>query len=156
TSTTGNILEVVGNSLLRGAVTAYNTVTASRFVATSTVASVLPYASSTAFSANTAAFGATATSTFGTNGALTLSQALGIGSGGTGTSTSPTYGKILVGNSGGTFDYLATSSLGINSGVWGQITGTLSNQTDLQNALNAKLDATTDKGFFFSTTSALN
>ena len=30
-----------------------------------------------------------------------------------------------------------------SSGTWGSITGTLSNQTDLQNALNAKLDSTT-------------
>lgn len=33
--------------------------------------------------------------------------------GGTGTSTAPTYGKVFVGNSGGTWDYVATSSLGI-------------------------------------------
>jgi hypothetical protein len=39
--------------------------------------------------------------------------------------------------------YVATSTLGINAGVWGQITGTLSSQTDLQNALNAKLSTTT-------------
>jgi len=38
TTTTGNILEVGGNSLLRGALTAYNTVTAPVFSATSTTA----------------------------------------------------------------------------------------------------------------------
>lgn len=35
--------------------------------------------------------------------------------GGTGTSTPPTYGKVLVGNSGGTYTLTATSSLGISS-----------------------------------------
>jgi hypothetical protein len=40
-----------------------------------------------------------------------------------------------------------------NGGVWGQITGTLSNQTDLQNALNAKYDASNPSGYI--TVSAL-
>lgn len=42
---------------------------------------------------------------------------LGVGSGGTGTSTTPTYGKVLVGNAAGGYDLLATSSLGIVSAV---------------------------------------
>jgi hypothetical protein len=122
-----------------------------------------------------------ATTTIGTN---YLSGILAIANGGTGTSTAPTYGRLLMGNSGGTFDYVSTTSLGINSAVWGSITGTLSNQTDLQNALDAKLSLTTwyatttdglaqgstnlyyndtlvntylntlNKGYFFSTTSA--
>ena len=72
----------------------------------------------------------------------TISGILPIGSGGTGTSTSPTYGKVLVGNTAGGYDLLATSSLGITGGeaaTWGTISGTLSSQTDLQNALDAKL-----------------
>jgi hypothetical protein len=53
TSTTGNILEVKGNSLFRGTATAYNTITGPSFTATSTtVASQLPYASSTAISSS--------------------------------------------------------------------------------------------------------
>jgi hypothetical protein len=40
-----------------------------------------------------------------------------------------------------------------NGGVWGQITGTLSNQTDLQNALDAKYDASNPSGYI--TVSAL-
>jgi hypothetical protein len=49
--------------------------------------------------------------------------------------TSPTNGQVL--------KYDAATDLwknqtDLNSGVWGQITGTLSSQTDLQNALNAK------------------
>jgi len=35
------------------------------------------------------------------------------GGGGTGTSTVPTYGKMLVGNAGGTYTLTATSTLGI-------------------------------------------
>ena len=44
------------------------------------------------------------------------------------TSVSPVY--VVVNYSGVT----------TGGGVWGQITGTLSNQTDLQNALDAKFD----------------
>ena len=36
--------------------------------------------------------------------------------GGTGTSTPPTYGQLLVGNSGGTYTLTATSSLGFSGG----------------------------------------
>ena len=123
------------------------------------------------------------------NGIVSATSSIGISYGGTGTSTVPSYGKLLVGNTLGGYDLLATSSLGISSAgsaTWGLITGTLSNQTDLQNALNARFDysawyATTtnalaegsnnlyftnsrvqtylnavDRGFFFSTTSASN
>ncbi|MEK7509243.1 MAG: helix-turn-helix domain-containing protein, partial [Patescibacteria group bacterium] len=54
TSTTGNILEVLGSSLFRNSVVAYGTITGPRFVATTTVASDLPYASTTAVTATTA------------------------------------------------------------------------------------------------------
>jgi len=42
-----------------------------------------------------------------------LSSPLAVASGGTGTSTAPTYGKVLLGNSSGAYDLVATSSLGI-------------------------------------------
>jgi hypothetical protein len=67
---------------------------------------------------------------------------LGVANGGTGTSTAPTYGQVLVGNASGGYTLTATSSLGISgpaSVAWGNITGTLANQTDLQSALNLKL-----------------
>ncbi|MFZ1987916.1 MAG: helix-turn-helix domain-containing protein, partial [Minisyncoccia bacterium] len=89
------------------------------------------------------------------SGTLTLGGVLAISHGGTGTSTAPTYGKVLVGNTAGGYDLLATSSLGISGsggGTWGSITGTLSSQTDLQNALNAKF-ALSD--WYATTTSAL-
>jgi hypothetical protein len=52
TSTTGNILEVLGSSLFRGSIVTYNNLTAPRFTATSSVASVFPYASTTAITAS--------------------------------------------------------------------------------------------------------
>ncbi len=63
TTTTGNIFEVFGNSLLRGALTAYNNVTAAYFTATSTMASTFPYASSTAFTVSGTGYFGTASST---------------------------------------------------------------------------------------------
>ncbi len=48
TTTTGNIFELAGNSLLRGALNIQGVGTASSFIATSTTASTFPYASSTA------------------------------------------------------------------------------------------------------------
>lgn len=80
---------------------------------------------------------------------------LGVASGGTGTSTAPSYGQVLVGNAAGGYDLVATSSLGISSdgsAVWGSITGTLSDQTDLQSALDARLSLT---AWYATTTDAL-
>ena len=56
-----------------------------------------------------------------------------------------TQGSVLWVNSSGLPSWTATTTLGITSGgagTWGSITGTLSSQTDLQNALNAKLSTT--------------
>ena len=66
---------------------------------------------------------------------------LGISNGGTGISSAPAYGQVLVGNGSGGYTLTSTSSLGVaaSSVAWGGITGTLSNQADLQSALNAKL-----------------
>jgi hypothetical protein len=49
--------------------------------------------------------------------ATALSATLGVGSGGTGTSTSPAYGQVLLGQSDGTYALVATSSLGIGGGI---------------------------------------
>ncbi len=73
-------------------------------------------------------------------GVVAATSTLSVGYGGVGTSTAPTYGQLLLGNGNGGYALVSTSSLGIASAVWGNITGMLSNQTDLQNALNAKLD----------------
>ncbi|HUY62269.1 MAG TPA: helix-turn-helix domain-containing protein, partial [Candidatus Paceibacterota bacterium] len=47
---------------------------------------------------------------------LALTNALPVASGGTGTSTAPAYGDVLLGNSAGGYDLVATSSLGISGG----------------------------------------
>ena len=78
----------------------------------------------------------------GGTGAITLSGLI-VGHGG---GTNPftglvgnTYGQMLVWN-GSEWGLVSTTSLGIISGgVWGSVTGTLSDQTDLQSALDAKL-----------------
>jgi hypothetical protein len=46
---------------------------------------------------------------------------LPIANGGTGTSTAPTYGKVLLGNASGGYDLVATSSLGITAGGSGSV-----------------------------------
>ena len=87
-------------------------------------------------------------------GATTLDTPLPAASGGTGISTAPTYGQLLLGQSNGTYALVSTSSLGIpgGTGIWGAVTGSLSNQTDLQNTLNAKLSLAQ---WYATTTSAL-
>ena len=48
--------------------------------------------------------------------ATSFDGTLGISSGGTGTTTAPSYGQVLLGQSDGTYDLVATSSLGISGG----------------------------------------
>jgi len=68
----------------------------------------------------------------------------------TGISDIPIYGQLLLGQTDGSYDLTATSSLGISaSAIWGAITGTLSNQTDLQTELDAKL---TSSSYYATTT----
>ncbi|HYE23336.1 MAG TPA: helix-turn-helix domain-containing protein, partial [Candidatus Paceibacterota bacterium] len=139
-------------------------------------------ATATSFSSNSAAFGSTGTTTISTAGALTtpslsigslngilratggaiatslvslatdVEDVLPVSNGGTGTGTAPVFGQLLVGNGTGGYALMATSSLGITSAEWGNITGTLSDQTDLQNALDAKLSLS---AWFATTTDAL-
>ena len=51
--------------------------------------------------------------------ATAFSGTIGVGQGGTGTTTAPTYGQVLLGNTSGGYDLVATSSLGITSGSSG-------------------------------------
>lgn len=78
--------------------------------------------------------------------------------GGTGTSTPPTYGKVLVGNAGGTYDVVATSTLGITQDLSGYVpyTGATSNlnlgiNSLILNSLNGPLQA--NNGVVSATTS---
>ncbi len=82
-----------------------------------------------------------------------ISGVLGVAKGGTGTSTTPAAGQLLLGDGAGGYSLVATSSLGITPGIWGSITGTLSSQTDLQSALNARL---TLSDWISTTTDALD
>jgi hypothetical protein len=59
------------------------------------------------------------------------------GAPGQGVPVGGTTGQVLAKNSNTNYD---TEWVDVSGGVWGTITGTLSNQTDLQNALNAKFD----------------
>jgi hypothetical protein len=61
---------------------------------------------------------------------------LGINFGGTGTSTAPTSGDLLVGNSGGTYDYISTSTLG--------------NSLYASTSINAEVLGATQTGIFFA------
>ena len=112
-------------------------------------------ASTTLFSAyGPAYFGATATSSFSSTGALTLASALGVGSGGTGL-TSLTPGDIIYANGTNSFarvasstggkvlqldfttgapSWVATSTLGLSSGA---STGSANTWTALQQFANA-------------------
>ena len=55
-------------------------------------------------------------------------QKIGVQYGGTGTSTVPTYGKILLGNTTGGYDLVATSTLGLLAGTSDDWTGTFDGQ----------------------------
>jgi hypothetical protein len=59
------------------------------------------------------------------------------GAPGQGVPVGGTTGQVLAKNSATNYD---TAWVNVSGGAWGTITGTLSNQTDLQNALNAKFD----------------
>lgn len=90
----------------------------------------------------------TLTSTIANFGTITATNAsftnpLPISSGGTGTSTAPTYGKVLLGNSGGTYDLVATSSLGISGGSGSGTVGSgTQGQFAFYNAAGTTLTAT--------------
>lgn len=58
-------------------------------------------------------------------------------------------GKTLTIETGATLDATGATLVGLSTGgTWGSITGTLSSQTDLQAALNAKLTTTVLDGYF--------
>lgn len=59
------------------------------------------------------------------------------GAPGQGVPVGGTTGQVLAKSSNANY---ATAWVNVSGGAWGTITGTLSNQTDLQNALNAKFD----------------
>ena len=75
------------------------------------------------FTASTSPTYANATSTNLYANNLSLGNALPISSGGTGTSTAPAYGQLLLGDAGGNYELVSTSSLGITGGSGGRSFG---------------------------------
>lgn len=111
TTSAGATLGVAGAGLFSGAVTA------SSFVANGTVASTLPYASTTALSVSGSAYLGSLTGPLqAVGGLISATSTLSVAYGGTGVSAAPSYGQILVGNASGGYTLTATSSLGIGGG----------------------------------------
>ncbi|MFZ2555682.1 MAG: helix-turn-helix domain-containing protein, partial [Minisyncoccia bacterium] len=155
TTSVGNILEIAGNSLFRGAVTGYGTITAPRFVATSSVASVLPYASTTALSATMLCLSGdcrgawTADTSFSTTSAEYWKSVSSFFS----TTSSDYYTSVT--------NFFSTSSANHFSSLGLAFSSTSASYFLSQNQGQAfsttsanNLLSTYDKGFFFSTTSA--
>lgn len=75
---------------------------------------------------------------------------IGVGIPGPGVPIGGTAGQVLKKLSSTNYDTAWQTDL--NSGVWGSITGTLSSQTDLQNALDAKLGTSTAASTYYPLT----
>ena len=128
TSTAGNILEVLGNALFRNSLTAYGSITSPHYVATSSLASTFPFASSTALTATTGFFTTAST----TN--LTVSSV---------------RNSLLFTDFAGVVSAVATSTLGLLTTDVAE--GSNQYYTDVR--VQTYLD-TIAKGYFFATTSA--
>ena len=98
------------------AITASTSPTVNYITATSTsYASTFPFASTTALTVsgiNGLTVGSLTGLLQGLNGAVTASTTIGVNYGGTGITTAPTYGQMLLGNTNGGYTLTATTSLG--------------------------------------------
>jgi hypothetical protein len=95
---------------------AFGTTTSNTWSGTQTYGTIIATNASTTNATTTSLYVGTITGPLqAINGRVSATSTLSIIYGGTGTSTLPTYGQILVGNNAGGFDYLATSSLGITA-----------------------------------------
>ncbi len=110
TTSPGQKLSVAGDIL-------GNNIIGSYFTATSTIASIFPYASTTALTIS-GTNGLTLAS--GLNGPLqaigglvSATSSIGVLYGGTGLMSAPSYGELLLGNDAGGYTLTATSSLGL-------------------------------------------
>ena len=114
--TINNTLTTNGNSVL--ATTTMTAATSSSFFASL-------FSAVTAFITNLTTTNATATNLVATNATTTnlaILNGLRVTSGGTGTTTAPSNGQILVGNANGGYDYVSTSSLFVASSTFASST----------------------------------
>lgn len=94
---------------------------AGNFTATSTTASVFPYASTTAVTVsgtNGFVLGSLNGPLQANNGAVSATTSVGVLYGGTGLSSAPAYGQLMVGNASGGYTLTSTSSLNIVGSQW--------------------------------------
>ncbi|MFO0718755.1 MAG: DUF5011 domain-containing protein [Candidatus Paceibacterota bacterium] len=91
-------------------------VVASYFIATSSTASTFPYASTTALTVSGSAYiGSLNGPLQANNGLVSATSSIGVLYGGTGLTSAPSYGQLLLGNSSSGYTLTATSSLGLLS-----------------------------------------
>ncbi|MDD5165366.1 MAG: hypothetical protein PHG25_02405, partial [Candidatus Pacebacteria bacterium] len=91
----------------------------SYFTATTSIASTFPYASTTALTVagtNGLTVGSLNGPLQANNGVVSATSSVGVLYGGTGLTSAPSYGQVLVGNALGGYTLTATSSLGITGG----------------------------------------
>ncbi|MEI6296857.1 MAG: hypothetical protein WCO84_04405 [bacterium] len=83
---------------------------------TFTAPQLFNYASATAFTVTGSTYMGSITGPLqAINGLISASSTMSVAYGGTGLSTAPTYGQVLLGNSNGGYSLVATSSLGLTS-----------------------------------------
>src|SRR3989344_3464271 len=124
-------------------------VVAASFTATTSTASTFPYASTTALTVS-GTNGLTLLSTLNgplqvNSGAVSATSSIGVLYGGTGLTTAPAYGNLLVGTATGGYSLTATSSLGI---ALSDTTGTLA---IARGGTNATTQTTNGVNFFNGT-----
>lgn len=93
--------------------------------ATGTTASTFPYASSTAFTTNNLFVGSLTGPLQAQSGVVSATTSVGVKYGGTGLTTAPSYGQLLVGNASNGYTLSATSSLGLLSLSGGTMSGNI-------------------------------
>ena len=120
---TGNV--GIGTSSPYAKLSVAGQVVADYFTSTSTTASQFPYASSTAFTTSNLFIGSLTGPLQALNGVVSATSTLSIGYGGTGLTTAPSYGQVLLGNGSGGYTLTATSSLGITGGGGSSASSTL-------------------------------